>query len=168
MAWTSPQTWTSGQVVTASDLNTHLRDNLSYLFSGRPQFSIVYEGVADKTVTGITWTDVDAANLKSPALAIKSGRFLCFASCRLQADNTAGSSAQLDVIMDSTTRKGGTSGLVKLTQNTNNWVSVAALFTGIVDTVTHDFKLQFRNGTVGATTQIYGNAWPINFSGFEV
>jgi len=28
MAWTAPATWTTGQVVTATDLNTHLRDNL--------------------------------------------------------------------------------------------------------------------------------------------
>jgi hypothetical protein len=29
MAWTSPKTWASGYVVLASDLNTHLRDNLN-------------------------------------------------------------------------------------------------------------------------------------------
>lgn len=28
MAWTSPRTWVAGEVVTASLLNTHLRDNL--------------------------------------------------------------------------------------------------------------------------------------------
>ena len=29
MAWTTPRTWASGYVVLASDLNTHLRDNLN-------------------------------------------------------------------------------------------------------------------------------------------
>jgi len=29
MAWTTPKTWTSGYVVLAADLNTHLRDNLN-------------------------------------------------------------------------------------------------------------------------------------------
>ena len=29
MAWTTPRTWSSGYVVLASDLNTHLRDNLN-------------------------------------------------------------------------------------------------------------------------------------------
>ena len=29
MAWTTPKTWSSGYVVLASDLNTHLRDNLN-------------------------------------------------------------------------------------------------------------------------------------------
>lgn len=31
MGWTSPRTWVSGEVVTASSLNIHVRDNLSYL-----------------------------------------------------------------------------------------------------------------------------------------
>lgn len=31
MAWTTPADWETGQVVSASDLNTHLRDNLKYL-----------------------------------------------------------------------------------------------------------------------------------------
>lgn len=31
MAWTTPTTWTAGSVVTASDLNAQIRDNLLYL-----------------------------------------------------------------------------------------------------------------------------------------
>lgn len=34
MAWTSPRTWTTGELVTASQLNTHVRDNLSYIKGG--------------------------------------------------------------------------------------------------------------------------------------
>lgn len=30
-AWTTPRTWTTGEVVTASMMNTHVRDNLNYL-----------------------------------------------------------------------------------------------------------------------------------------
>lgn len=33
MAWTTPRTWVPGEVVTAAQLNTHLRDNLSDLDS---------------------------------------------------------------------------------------------------------------------------------------
>src|SRR5678816_3657369 len=32
MAWTNPRTWIPGEFVTASMLNTHLRDNLNYLY----------------------------------------------------------------------------------------------------------------------------------------
>lgn len=31
MAWTTPRTWTNGEVVDAAMLNTHVRDNLNYL-----------------------------------------------------------------------------------------------------------------------------------------
>jgi len=32
MAWTTPKTWTTGELVPASDLNTYLRDNANYLY----------------------------------------------------------------------------------------------------------------------------------------
>uniref|UniRef100_A0A6M3JX75 Tail protein n=1 Tax=viral metagenome TaxID=1070528 RepID=A0A6M3JX75_9ZZZZ len=31
MAWSAPKTWTAGEVVTASDMNTYIRDNQRYL-----------------------------------------------------------------------------------------------------------------------------------------
>lgn len=41
MAWTSPKTWSVAEVVTAANMNLHIRDNLSYLksaptFDGAP------------------------------------------------------------------------------------------------------------------------------------
>lgn len=36
MAWTTPKTW-SAAVLTSSDMNTHVRDNLSYLYGQIPQ-----------------------------------------------------------------------------------------------------------------------------------
>lgn len=35
MAWTTPRTWTTGEIVTAAMMNTHVRDNLNALFSRR-------------------------------------------------------------------------------------------------------------------------------------
>lgn len=32
MSWTTPITWTTGQVVTAANLNTHIRDNENFLY----------------------------------------------------------------------------------------------------------------------------------------
>jgi len=31
VAWTAPRTWVAGEVVTAAELNTHVRDNLTFL-----------------------------------------------------------------------------------------------------------------------------------------
>lgn len=33
MAWTTPRTWVPGELVTASMMNTHVRDNLNFLYS---------------------------------------------------------------------------------------------------------------------------------------
>lgn len=42
MAWTTPATWTAGETVTASKMNTHVRDELLYLYS---------------LTGGLTWTE---------------------------------------------------------------------------------------------------------------
>ena len=73
MAWTAPQTWTLGQVVQPSDMNTQVRDNLSetaaakaatsgYLF--RVTGANELEEVQDQT-TG--WLDASSAILPSGA-----------------------------------------------------------------------------------------------------
>jgi hypothetical protein len=46
MVWTDPRTWTTGELVTAAMLNTHLRDNLKAI--GDPQ------GTFTPTLTNIT------------------------------------------------------------------------------------------------------------------
>ena len=74
MAWTAPQTWTLGQVVQPSDMNTQVRDNLSetaaakattsgYLF--RVTGANTLEEVQDQT-TG--WLDASSAILPSGAV----------------------------------------------------------------------------------------------------
>jgi hypothetical protein len=40
MSWTTPRTWVTGELVTASLLNTHVRDNLSYIISSSGLLSI--------------------------------------------------------------------------------------------------------------------------------
>lgn len=37
MAWSVPRTWVTSELVTASLMNTHLRDNLNYLHDGGPR-----------------------------------------------------------------------------------------------------------------------------------
>ena len=33
MPWTTPKTWATNEVVTAANMNTHLRDNMAFLGS---------------------------------------------------------------------------------------------------------------------------------------
>lgn len=52
MAWTNPRSWVAGEVLTASTLNTHLRDNLLAI-SANPALEIVstVSVTADYTLT---------------------------------------------------------------------------------------------------------------------
>lgn len=54
MAWTTPKTWTVGEVLTAAGLNTHLRDNLNAL-----RFTSLGTG----TVNNTAWTSVTVTSI---------------------------------------------------------------------------------------------------------
>ena len=61
MAWTSPKTWASGDVLTASDMNTYVRDNSLYLLTSRIQSYRRTSG--NYTISSSSFADVDGTNL---------------------------------------------------------------------------------------------------------
>jgi hypothetical protein len=80
MAWTSPRTWIPGEFVTASMLNTHLRDNLLFLFGGSKLASytatkadvnntVTETDVCHFTVPGGAWSDGDVVKCEIACLA---------------------------------------------------------------------------------------------------
>lgn len=50
MAWNTPLTWDTGRLVTANDLNTHIRDNLLYL-KNRPAVTVGYTSLDTTSTT---------------------------------------------------------------------------------------------------------------------
>lgn len=44
MAWTTPKTWSTNEVVTAANMNTHLRDNMTFV-GNPPRCSVFNSGV---------------------------------------------------------------------------------------------------------------------------
>ena len=152
MSWTAPKTWNPGDVQSASDLNTYLRDNLLWLLGGFATAYINYCPAADYTTTAATFGDVDGVNL-SLSLMVHGGRAMVWATFVLEADNTASSSAEADLIADNTTRAGGADGLVRAQQNNGGTVTILGYWSGLADGL-HNFKLQFRNVTAGATASV--------------
>jgi hypothetical protein len=57
MAWTTPRTWSVGEIVTADELNAHIRDNLLYLFGGGTggADSCRVHSLSDHTLPHNTW-----------------------------------------------------------------------------------------------------------------
>jgi hypothetical protein len=63
MAWTDPKTWSALSVLTASELNQYIRDNLNYLKSIAD--AVTFSGCqliksSAQTLTNATWTHVAA------------------------------------------------------------------------------------------------------------
>ena len=70
MAWTVPLTWTAGQLVTAAQMNTHVRDNLNLLKTpitdgGRLRFPTIIE---------TTTTAGYSATVDDDIIVIEAGR----------------------------------------------------------------------------------------------
>lgn len=59
-SWTSPQTWTA-TLVTVSDMNTHVRDNLLALKNPPGDIADINEA-ADYTTTSSTFTNIDGSD----------------------------------------------------------------------------------------------------------
>lgn len=80
MAWTTPRTWTTGELVTAALMNTHVRDNLSDLHQdGTWTPTLTFGGSS----TGITYSTQSGGYLKV-------GRFvLCSARISLSSKGSA-------------------------------------------------------------------------------
>jgi hypothetical protein len=62
MAYTTPKTWVTGELVTATEMNTYMRDNQNALKSPPTDSYVLNEG-SDYTTTSTSFVDVDATNL---------------------------------------------------------------------------------------------------------
>jgi hypothetical protein len=164
MAWTTPVTWATNQLVTAADLNTQVRDNLGYLLNGRPYSNPLSTGQYGTTST--TYVDVDATAFTS-TLTINSGRALVFFACYLYNQNVAGT-GQLTLLVDGVDQ-GGANGLFHLGQNGSRPVVYMKVISGL-SAASHIFKLQWKVSVGTQTISIgqYGSANPVWTNVFAV
>lgn len=63
MTYTDPQTWITGNSISAEELNREIKDNISALKDPPTDSHIVDQG-ADYTTASTSFTDIDATNLK--------------------------------------------------------------------------------------------------------
>ena len=61
-AWTTPKTWAS-EPLTSTDMNTHIRDNLDFLYGGWDESRQIQELVSSYSTTSLSFVDIDATNL---------------------------------------------------------------------------------------------------------
>ncbi len=152
MAWTTPKTWTTGELVTAAQLNTHIRDNLNALFNPVTGVATI---TTDITTTNTSFEDATGLSVTlttagDTVLAVFTG--------------TIGISGAANTIFidfhDGSTRIGGTEGLIKklfdgTASETNG--SFSHVITGLTpgsNTIKVQWRVDAGTGTITATNQV--------------
>ncbi len=157
MGWTTPITWTVSQIVGASDLNSQVRDNLTYLLSGRAKTVIVRDNAASYGVTSTTFVDVDPTNL-SITLTPQSGIVeIGFAGA---GGYSSTSQVAFDVDIDGTRYANGFGDGITALLGANGPIGFTVTKTGL-SIASHTFKLQWKviNGT-GSGSLYAGSGTP--------
>lgn len=144
--WTAPRTWTSGELVTASIMNTHVRDNIDWLKTPLESGSITF--AADFTTTSATYVDVTGV---TTTITTKGGGLDVFFRCSL--NGTAGT---LQLLVDGVSEEilGATTGANPI--GVTLYHHIAALSAG-----SHTIKVQAKVSagtlTIKGTTSTAGD-----------
>ncbi len=107
MTWTTPKTWQVDELVTAADMNTHIRDNLNALKSP-PNAVYTPDETGDYTTQSGSFEAVDATNL-ALTLTTNGGDLLVHLHATVK--NSASARIYFDVTVDGT-RVAGDDGII--------------------------------------------------------
>jgi hypothetical protein len=156
MGWTEPKTWTAEPLV-ATDLNTHLRDNLNEL-KDPPTAHYELNESADYSTTSTTFVNVDGTKL-SLTITTSGGDVMVAFHGYVRPGNN-GDQLYLDVEMDGA-RIGGDDGIIAAMRAASGStptripMSFVRLITGLA-AGSHTFKLQWK--VSAGTGELYAGA----------
>ena len=157
MAWTTPRTWVTNELVTAAMLNTHIRDNLNYLLNPNGFFT---SSTGTFTTSSATPVTVNAA--LSTTITTYGGDILLGCSFRLE------SGATTDVFI---AHDGGNDLRVVRVGVVNGYYAATVLKKGIA-AGSHSFQLRWNISSTTATMRgIDGGGFvaaPIIFWAIEI
>ena len=143
-AWTTPKTWQTGEALTASDMNAHIRDNLDHLHTRMENYD-QYTGdeTSDYTTTSTSFVDVDSTNL---AVTITTTKDNALVLVHFHGAVSEGATARFcfDVAVDGT-RVGGDNGITGCKPSTAGY-EIPVSFTRLIVVPAagaHTFKLQW-------------------------
>jgi hypothetical protein len=144
--WTTPRTWATGELVTAAQLNQHLRDNLDWLKS--PVWAQhIGTGTGNYALTPVTntWTLIHSDFERS--LTSLGGRVLIHAACLVNttATGTTGLSLEIDGVM-----QGNTDGIAAIFGAGTAFLSF--VFPVVLSAGPHTIRLMTRVTTAGTVT----------------
>ena len=146
--WTTPKTWSTGEALAASDMNTHIRDNLGAL-KAPPTDAYVCDEASDYQTNQTTFVDVDSTNL-SLTITTTGGDVMIGFHGHVHAN---GGNCSFDVAIDGV-RDGGDDGYILVYNAYRSPVNFVRLVQGL-DAGSHTFKLQWKV-TAGSATLYAG------------
>jgi len=145
MAYTAPKTFAANAVLTASELNTYVRDNTIALKAPPTDLYNVNEG-ADYTTASTSFADVDGTDL-SLTITTTGGDVMIVFDGTVSHDTT-GARVYFDVYYDSSTYLGGDDGMFFEVPNsgggvTEKHVSFMRILQGL-SAGSHTFNLRWK------------------------
>jgi hypothetical protein len=149
--WSSPKTWSAGELVTAALMNSHLRDNFDFLKTPPTALYILNES-ADYVVTSASFVNVDGTKLALTITTAGGDVLVGFCGSCLAASGTV----FWDVEVDGS-RTGGDDGLFATTPFSSSARAPATFFKLIqgLSPGLHTFKLQWK-ANAGSMTLLAG------------
>jgi hypothetical protein len=145
--WSSPRSWSVGELVSASLLNSHLRDNLEFL-KGPPTALYTLNESSDYTTTSTSFVNVDGTKLSLSITSAGGDVLIGFCGCILQSAGTVFYDVEVDAV-----RTGGDDGLCVVSPTAASQRLNASFFKLIqgLSAGVHTFKLQWRVNAGTAT-----------------
>lgn len=172
-SWVTPRTWAAGELVTASLLNDHVRDQLNALKSPAYFRCYIDEGSDYSIAATTSFTDVDATDLGATITTGGGAMLITFQGNFLYSTGTA-TFLWLSISVDGSTLVTD-DGIVRAVTG-NSVLSFPSTFTWIVPALSagsHTFRLQWKTGATG-TYIMYAGAGTANgdvhpmFTGIEL
>lgn len=147
MAWTTPKTWVTGELVTATDLNTHLKDNLNAL-RGVPSIVSNFALYSQTNSTG--FIDVSSSLNQTVSVSAGSRLHVCmWGSCSMVSGTNVLKKGYFDILLDSNRVGDTTAGLQMI--NGSTWSGEYILpfnisyITSTLASGNHTIKPQYRS-----------------------
>jgi len=162
MAWTTPKDWETDELVTAGDLNTHVRDNLAAL-KNPPSAHFEANESANYTTTSASFADVDATAGKCSLTITTSGGDVLVHFHGTVEHSAGGIGIHFDVYVDSGDI-GGNDGIVRV-RSANAADAMCVSFTRLIAGLSagsHTFKLRWKLSTASGTGTLFAGAGTSN------
>jgi hypothetical protein len=153
MAWTTPRTWSAGELVTAAIMNLHVRDNFNMCVT--PNFARgAYTAGANHTTTSTSFANVDATNITFNVTSAGGMYWLGFSGRYVHS--VGASYIYFDIAVDGT-RLGGTNGLMPCNSSTTGasfQLIAPATLTAGTRTITLQWRVSGGTGTLDSTNTV--------------